>query len=100
MLCLTACASKQPAEKIVIRTLYVCPELYFPDFPRPAEGMILPLDANFKMIKSEYDENGEPVEIVYDIVPEWWLKLILDYKLDNEVAKAKYEAFRSSLPKD
>lgn len=97
-LCLTACASKQPAEKIVVRTIYVCPDLFFPEFPKPAEGIILPLDQNFKMIKSEVDENGEPVEVVWDIVPEWWLKLVLDYKLDNDVARSKYEAFRKSIP--
>lgn len=98
MLLLTACASK-PVEPIVVtKLIYVSPDLYFPKFPAPQDGIILPLDADYKMVTSDYDEDGNPIEVVYSIVPEWWLNLVLDYKLDVDTAKAKYDAWKAAIP--
>lgn len=61
------------------------PALYFPKFPNP--NVIVPLDADFKVV---YDEDHD---IVYDILPHWYLLLILDYKLKVDEAKVYYDAF-------
>lgn len=98
MLCLTACESKKVEPIVVTKFIYVAPDLYFPKFPAPQDGIIIPLDADYKMVTEEYDENGEPVEVVYSIVPEWWLNLVLYYKLDVDTAQAKYEAWKAALP--
>lgn len=92
MLCLTACVSKSEPE-VEIRYIYVAPDLYFPKFPAPRDGVIIPLSADYKIVTEESDE-----EVVYSIVPEWWLNLVLYYKLDVDEAKAKYDAWKASIP--
>ena len=88
---LTACASSKTETITQVKYVYVIPELYFPKFPGPKDGVIIPLDADYKVVKADVDEQGNPIEVVYDIVPEWWLKLVLDYKLDVDVAETKYK---------
>lgn len=84
---LIACCKTTPVE-----TIYVYPELAFPVYPKPNNN-VLPLDANGKIVK----DNETEVENV--IMPLWYYKLIVNYKLENDVAKAKYEAFVSEVKK-
>lgn len=81
---LTCCQSNQPAEKIVVRTVYSVPPLYFPKFPEPKQTNLIPLDAHNQKVT---DENTEIVNV---IIPYWYWQLIVKYKVDVDNAEAFY----------
>ena len=72
------------------KTVYAVPELYFPKFPAPGKNTI-PLDENYKKVT----DNDTVIE--YVLMPFWYYKLIVDYKISVDEQKAKYEAFKQRL---
>lgn len=72
------------------KTIYATPDLYFPSYPNP-QNNILPLDKDYKRV------TDNDTEVVYVIMPYWYYKMIKDYKVSVDEAKAKYEAFESRL---
>lgn len=88
MLVMISCQSDRV--KTEYKTIYATPELYFPQFPAPKKNVI-PLDKDFKKV-SDVD-----TEIEYVMMPFWYYKLIVDYKVSVDEQKAKYEAFNKRL---
>ena len=72
------------------KTVYAVPELYFPKFPAPEKNTI-PLDENYKKV------TDNDTDIEYVLMPFWYYKLIVDYKISVDEQKAKYEAFKQRL---
>ena len=60
--------------------------VYFPAFPYPKDGVILPLDKDNKVT---YDEEDLVVNVV---LPYWYWKLIIKYVKDTETAVTALEA--------
>ena len=87
MLVMSCCKSNKVTE---YKTIYATPDLYFPLFPDPTNN-VLPLDENYKRVT----DNTQTVE--YVVMPFWYYKLIVDYKVKVDEQKAKYEAFESRL---
>lgn len=88
MLAMSCCKSNQI--KTEYKTIYATPELYFPTYPAPNNN-VLPLDENYKRVT----DNTQNVE--YVIMPFWYYKLIVDYKVSVDETKAKYEAFNQRI---
>ena len=88
MLVMSCCKSNEV--KTEYKTIYATPDLYFPDYPNPNNN-VLPLDENYKRVT----DNTQNVE--YVVMPFWYYKLIVDYKVKVDEQKAKYEAFESRL---
>ena len=88
VLVMTSCQS----DKVITeyKTIYATPELYFPKYPEP-KGNVVPLDENYKRVT---DNN---TDIEYVMMPFWYYKLIVDYKVSIDEQKAKYEAFNQRL---
>lgn len=78
------------SNEIQYKTIYATPELYFPSYPAPKNNVI-PLDENYKKV------TDNETEIEYVIMPFWYYKLIVDYKVSVDETKAKYEAFNQRL---
>ena len=76
--------------KTEYKTIYATPDLLFPVYPEPNNN-VLPLDENYKMVKDNTQE------VVYVVMPFWYYKLIVDYKVKVDEQKAKYEAFEARL---
>ena len=72
------------------KTIYATPDLFFPTFPAPKNNVI-PYDKDFKKVTSQTQE------IEYVVMPFWYYKLIVDYKVSVDETKAKYEAFNQRL---
>lgn len=89
MLVMTCCQSNKGPE---VKTVYVIPELYFPKYPQPKNNL-LPLDENGKVVKDD------ETEIVNVLIPFWYYKLLVEYKVQVDEAQAKYEAYKSNLNK-
>lgn len=62
--------------------------VYFPAFPYPKDGIILPLDENNKVIF----EDREDVQVTNVVMPYWYWKLIIKYVKDTETAVTALEA--------
>ena len=88
MLVMNSCQSNKT--KTEYKTIYATPELYFPKYPEP-KGNVVPLDENYKRVT---DNN---TDIEYVMMPFWYYKLIVDYKVSIDEQKAKYEAFSKRL---
>ena len=88
MLVMTSCQSSKT--KTEYKTVYAIPELYFPKFPDP-KNKVVPYDKDFKKV-TDVD-----TEIEYVVMPFWYYKLIVDYKVSVDEQKAKYEAFQERL---
>ena len=70
--------------------IYVCPDLNFPEFPKPNNNC-LPLDADGKQVRDM------ETEIVNVLMPYWYWNLLIDYKVSNDDVKIRYEAFKSKM---
>lgn len=72
----------------VIETKYIIdyPQLYFPKYPEPKKN-VLPLDVNGKVVKDN------DTEIVNVIMPLWYYKMIVEYKVRVDEAKTTYDSF-------
>ena len=88
MLAITSCQSDKVRTEY--KTIYATPELYFPTYPAP-NGNVLPLDENYKRVTTD-EQNVE-----YVIMPFWYYKLIVDYKVSVDEQKTKYEAFNKRI---
>ena len=78
------------SNEIQYKTIFATPELTFPKYPEPNKN-VLPLDKDYKRV------TDNTKEIEYVIMPFWYYKLIVDYKVKVDEQKAKYEAFESRL---
>ncbi|MBO7734221.1 MAG: hypothetical protein J6S67_16775 [Methanobrevibacter sp.] len=56
--------------------------VYFPAFPYPKDGMLMPLDENGEAVITE-DEN---IHIYSVVMPYWYWKLIINYVRETEAA--------------
>lgn len=90
MLLMSACQSNKTAPEV--KTIYVLPEIYFPTYPAPRNNVI-PLDQNNKRVT----DNETTIENV--LMPYWYYKLIVEYKLQVDEAEAKYNAYYTRLNK-
>ena len=88
MLVMSSCQSNKT--KTEYKTIYATPELYFPKFPDP-KNKVVPYDKDFKKVT----ENTQEIE--YVVMPFWYYKLIVDYKVSVDEQKAKYEAFNERM---
>lgn len=80
-----SCRSSNTQQNEEIKYISKAPVLYFPKFPDPK--VIVPLNEDFKIVRDE------ETDIMYDVIPHWYLLLILDYKLKVDEAKLYYDAF-------
>lgn len=87
MLATISCQSNKVPE---VKTVYATPELYFPKFPEPKKNVI-PYDKDFQKV------TDTETEIEYVVMPFWYYKLIVDYKISVDEQKAKYEAFNKRM---
>lgn len=87
MLAFSSCKSNQIKAKKETNL-----KVYFPAAPYPTEGLIIPVtvvqkakteDRTLYVVKVITDNN---TEIVYDMVPHWWLCLVADYMNKTESA--------------
>jgi hypothetical protein len=78
------------SNEIQYKTIFATPELTFPKYPEPNKN-VLPLDKDYKRV------TDNTKEIEYVIMPFWYYKLIVDYKVKVDEQKVKYEAFESRL---
>ena len=85
---MSSCKSNQV--KTEYKTIYATPELTFPKYPNP-QNNVIPYDENFKKV------TDTETSIEYVLMPFWYYKLIVDYKVKVDEQKAKYEAFESRL---
>ena len=85
---MSSCQSNKT--KTEYKTIYATPELYFPKFPDP-KNKVVPYDKDFKKVT----ENTQEIE--YVVMPFWYYKLIVDYKVSVDEQKAKYEAFNERM---
>ena len=74
ILLLTGCVS-QPEKNYVIKTVYTVPPLYFYDFPKLGDSIVIPLDVENKRVTSNEEE------IVNVIIPYWYLMQIYAFSL-------------------
>ena len=88
MLVMSCCKSNQV--KTEYKTIYATPDLYFPTYPAP-NGNVLPLDENYKRVT----DNTQSIE--YVVMPFWYYQLIVDYKVNVDETKPKYEAFNKRI---
>lgn len=67
-------------------------DVYFPAPPYPKDGLIIPVKVQQKnyIDKDTYIVckvvNDKDTEVVYDMVPHWWLVLVADYMSKTEAA--------------
>lgn len=85
---MTSCQSNKT--KTEYKTIYATPELYFPKFPAPKNNVV-PYDKDFKKVTEQTQE------IEYVVMPFWYYKMIVDYKVAVDEAQAKYEAFNARV---
>lgn len=86
MLVLISCQSNRQED---IKTVYVVPELNFPNFPNPTAA--LPLDEKGKRV------TDEETPIINVIIPYWYWNLIIDYKEEVDKQETFYKAYKSRL---
>lgn len=86
MLVINSCRSnKVNAETKVV---YVLPELHKPKYPDP-KNKVVPYDKDFQKV-TDVD-----TDIEYVVMPFWYYKLIVNYKVFVDEEFTKYEAFRA-----
>ena len=88
MLVMSCCKSNEI--KTEYKTIYATPELNFPKYPDPRKN-VLPYDKDFQKV------TDTETEIEYVVMPFWYYKLIVDYKVEVDEQKAKYEAFNARV---
>ena len=86
MLATNSCKSNEV--KTEYKTIYATPDLYFPSYPNPNNN-VLPYDKDFKKVT----DPETPIE--YVVMPFWYYKLIVDYKVKVDEVEAKYDAFNA-----
>lgn len=69
--------NQEEKETIII---YKIPEVYFPTFPAPKTGIIIPLDNQFHVVKDD-----ETI-ISWRLVPNWYFNLWLDWSVATVAA--------------
>lgn len=94
---LTLVLSCCQSDKVIYKTVYVYPQLYFPSKVGTAPSEI-PLDENFKQVNSDYDEMGKPIVVEWVLTPFWLYKLRTDYQVQIDKTEAEYKAFVRNLP--
>lgn len=97
MLLMNSCESNNVVHET--KYVHVYPQLYFPELKDPTD-ICLPLDADYKVIRSLLDEQGIEREVVWVMMPYWYYLQMADYKTDVRRAKAEYESFIGHLPSD
>lgn len=87
MLVLTCCASNrtEPQIKYIVKYIYEPIPLSFPEFPAPADGLIIPYDVDGKKVTTA------DVEITNVLIPYWYWNLIIKYKCDVDVQEDFYK---------
>lgn len=88
MLVMSSCQSNKTRTEY--KTIYATPELYFPKYPEPKKNVV-PYDKDFKKVTEQTQK------IEYVVMPFWYYKMIVDYKVAVDEAQAKYEAFNQRL---
>ena len=86
MLSMSCCRSNNV--KTEYKTIYVTPDLCFPTYPKPGSN-VMPYDKDFNKV------TDADTQIEYVVMPFWYYKLMLDYKLQVDETEARYEAFNS-----
>ena len=84
----TSC--KSSPVRTEVKTIYATPELYFPKYPDPKKN-VMPYDKDFQKV------TDAETDIEYVVMPFWYYKLIVDYKVKVDEQKAKYEAFNARM---
>jgi hypothetical protein len=92
MLAMTSCQSNAVKVKTEYKTVYAVPELSRPKFPEP-KNKVIPLDKDFEKVTSSN------TEIEYVVMPFWYYKLVVEYKVSVDEQFAKYDAFKAELEK-
>ena len=87
---LATISCKSSPVRTEVKTIYAIPELDFPKYPEPRKNVI-PYDKDFQKV------TDAETEIEYVVMPFWYYKLIVDYKVAVDEAQAKYEAFNQRL---
>lgn len=82
MLVLICCASKPKEEikEIPVPTIPGLEGVYFPSFPYPADGLVVPLDENNKAVTTD------GIQIKAVVLPYWYWIQIVDYVSQTEKA--------------
>ena len=70
-------ADKKETPQILIASI---DDVYFPAFPYPDDGVVIPLDAD----KNAVIDSGASIE--YVMLPYWYWKLIIEYVIETENA--------------
>ena len=86
-LVMNSCQSNKQTEYKVV---YQSPDLYFPKFPEPGKN-VLPYDKDFKKV------TDNDTEIEYVVMPFWYYKLIVNYKVQVKEAEIKYKNFNLKM---
>lgn len=69
------------------KVVYVMPELIKPKYPEP-KNKVIPYDKDFNKV-TDVD-----TEIEYVVMPFWYYKLTVNYKVLVDEQFSKYEAFK------
>ena len=85
MLAISSCKSNQV--KAETKVVYVMPELIKPKYPEP-KNKVIPYDKDFKKV------TDAETDIEYVVMPFWYYKLIVNYKVYVDEQFTKYEAFK------
>ena len=85
MLVMSSCRSNQVQKET--KVVYVMPELIKPKYPEP-KNKVIPYDKDFQKV-TDVD-----TEIEYVVMPFWYYKLTVNYKVLVDEQFSKYEAFK------
>lgn len=85
MLVMSSCRSNQVQTET--KVVYVMPELIKPKYPEP-KNKVIPYDKDFNKV-TDVD-----TEIEYVVMPFWYYKLTVNYKVLVDEQFSKYEAFK------
>ena len=92
---LNSCVSRQKAEKNEIPVI-VNPALdtvYFPSFPYPKSGTLMPVDKDGKAVYEV--QNDDEIEISAVVVPYWYWLLVIDYVTKTESAVTALQEYKN-----
>lgn len=78
------------SSKVEYKSIYIIPDLYFPDFPDP-EGKAIPLDKELNKVTTN------DVEIKFVLLPLEYYRAVVNYKLDVDKAETKYTTFKEKI---
>lgn len=79
--------SCQSNKQIEYKTVYLYPTLDFPQFPKIKDA--IHLDNSFKVIQPGDNET----EVMWDVVPHWWYKELVRFKIMYEATETEYRAY-------